>query len=135
MKTVIVTGPGRVEIMDVPIPSAGPTDVLVRMRACGICGSDSFYIARGGIPPREGATPLGHEPAGEVVEVGDRVEGIRPGDHVVINPMAHRDGIIGNGGPTGALSEFLGSRHHFGNSVRWTGRCGLGERLAWPGRS
>jgi len=107
MKTVIVTRPGRVEIMDVPMPSAGPTDVLVRMRACGICGSDSFYIARGGIPPREGATPLGHEPAGEVVEVGDRVEGIRPGDHVVINPMAHRDGIIGNGGPTGALSEFL----------------------------
>jgi 2-desacetyl-2-hydroxyethyl bacteriochlorophyllide A dehydrogenase len=75
------------------------------MRACGICGSDSFYIARGGIPPREGATPLGHEPAGEVVEVGDRVEGIRPGDHVVINPIT--GGMIGNGGPGGALSKFL----------------------------
>ena len=107
MKTVIVTGPGRTEVVEVPTPSTGPTDVLVRMRACGICGFDSFYIARGGIPPREGATPLGHEPAGEVVEVGGRFEGVRPGDHVVVNPMAHRDGIIGNGGPTGALSEFL----------------------------
>ena len=61
------------------------------MRACGICGSDAFYIARGGIPPREGATPIGHEPAGEVVR------GRRPtspastvGDHVVINPIASR---------------------------------------------
>jgi 2-desacetyl-2-hydroxyethyl bacteriochlorophyllide A dehydrogenase len=107
MKTVIVTGPGRTDVVEVPTPSAGPTDVVVRMAACGICGSDSFYIAIGGIPPREGATPLGHEPAGEVIDVGGRVEGIRPGDHVVINPMAHRDGIIGNGGPTGALAEFL----------------------------
>src|SRR5437763_1266302 len=70
-------------------------------------GHASFYSGSGGIPPREAATPLGHEPAGEVVKVGDRVEGIRTGDHVVINPMARRDGIIGNGGPTGALSEFL----------------------------
>src|SRR6266545_4228727 len=83
MKTAMVTGPGTTEVVEVPTPSAGPTDVLVRMRACGICGSDSFYIQIGGIPPRQGATPLGHEPAGEVVQVGDRVEGIRPGDHVV----------------------------------------------------
>jgi 2-desacetyl-2-hydroxyethyl bacteriochlorophyllide A dehydrogenase len=105
MKTVMVNGPGTTEVVEVPTPSAGPRDVLVRMRACGICGSDSFYIAIGGIPPRQGATPLGHEPAGEVIEVGDRVEGIKPGDHVVINPIT--GGMIGSGGPGGALSEFL----------------------------
>jgi threonine dehydrogenase-like Zn-dependent dehydrogenase len=87
MKTVMVNGPGTTEVVEVPTPSAGPRDVLVRMRACGICGSDGFYIAIGGIPPRQGATPLGHEPAGEVMEVGDRVEGVKPGDHVVINPI------------------------------------------------
>jgi 2-desacetyl-2-hydroxyethyl bacteriochlorophyllide A dehydrogenase len=107
MKSVIVTGPGTVEVIEVPTPSAGPQDVLVRVRACGICGSDSFYIARGGIPPREGATPLGHEPAGEVVEVGAQVTGIKPGDHVVINPIAPGSGLLGSGGPQGALSEFL----------------------------
>jgi 2-desacetyl-2-hydroxyethyl bacteriochlorophyllide A dehydrogenase len=105
MKAVMVNGPGTTEVVEVPTPSAGPRDVLVRMRACGICGSDSFYIAIGGIPPRQGATPLGHEPAGEVIEVGDRVEGIKPGDHVVINPIT--GGMIGSGGPGGALSEFL----------------------------
>ncbi|TFV98264.1 zinc-dependent alcohol dehydrogenase [Leifsonia flava] len=107
MKSVLVTGPGGVAVVDVPTPTVGPTDVLVRMRACGVCGSDSFYIARGGIPPREGATPIGHEPAGEVVEVGSEVSGLTVGDHVVINPIASRSALIGSGGPQGALSEYL----------------------------
>jgi 2-desacetyl-2-hydroxyethyl bacteriochlorophyllide A dehydrogenase len=107
MRAVLVTGPGTTEVVEVPTPSVGPEGVLVRMRACGICGSDGHYIARGGIPPREGATPIGHEPAGEVVEVGALVDGIRPGDHVVINPIAPGSGMIGSGGPQGALAEFL----------------------------
>jgi threonine dehydrogenase-like Zn-dependent dehydrogenase len=57
--------------------------------------------------PGRGETILGHEAAGEVVEVGADVEGIRVGDHVVVNPMADPCGIIGKGGPTGALSELL----------------------------
>jgi threonine dehydrogenase-like Zn-dependent dehydrogenase len=77
------------------------------MRACGICGSDAFYIAIGGIPPRQGCTPLGHEPAGEVVYVGAEVAGISAGDHVVVNPMAAPSGIIGNGGAAGALADLL----------------------------
>ncbi len=51
--------------------------------------------------------PIGHEPAGEVVEVGDDVTGIAVGDHVVINPMAKPGEIIGNGAASGALSEYL----------------------------
>jgi threonine dehydrogenase-like Zn-dependent dehydrogenase len=51
--------------------------------------------------------PLGHEPAGEVAAVGDRVTGISVGDHVVINPMAAPSNIIGNGGATGALADYL----------------------------
>lgn len=107
MKSVLVTGPGTAAVVDVPTPTVGPADVLIAVRACGICGSDAFYIARGGIPPREGATPIGHEPAGEVVEVGSDVVGVTIGDHVVINPIASRKGMIGSGGPGGALSEFL----------------------------
>jgi NADPH:quinone reductase-like Zn-dependent oxidoreductase len=74
---------------------------------CGVCGSDRFYIARGGIPPREGATPLGHEAAGEVIEVGDQVHDIAAGDYVVIKATGDSRGIIGNGGPTGALCDAL----------------------------
>ncbi|WP_280832673.1 zinc-dependent alcohol dehydrogenase [Mycolicibacterium frederiksbergense] len=107
MKVSTVTGPGTAESLEVPRPEIGSRDVLVRMRACGICGSDAMYIAIGGIPPRQGNTPLGHEPAGEVVEVGAEVSGIGIGDHVVINPMAAPSGIIGNGGAAGALADFL----------------------------
>jgi threonine dehydrogenase-like Zn-dependent dehydrogenase len=77
------------------------------MRACGICGSDALYISLGGMPPRQGKMPLGHEPAGEVVEVGRDVTGMSVGDHVVVNPMAAPSGIIGNGGPAGALADYL----------------------------
>ena len=80
---------------------------LVKIRACGICGTDAFFISMGGIPGHDGGMPLGHEPAGEVVEVGGDVVGIAVGDHVVINPMAAPRGIIGNGGPSGALAEYL----------------------------
>ncbi|MGE2688890.1 zinc-dependent alcohol dehydrogenase [Mycolicibacterium pulveris] len=107
MKVATVTGAGRAELLEVDQPQPGPADVLVRMRACGICGSDTFYITIGGIPPRQGCTPLGHEPAGEVVQVGADVTGISEGDHVVINPMAAPSGIIGNGGATGALADYL----------------------------
>jgi threonine dehydrogenase-like Zn-dependent dehydrogenase len=70
MRSCIVTGPGTTDVVEVPIPAVGPRDVLLRMRACGVCGSDALYISYGGIPPRQGATPLGHEPTGEVVEIG-----------------------------------------------------------------
>jgi threonine dehydrogenase-like Zn-dependent dehydrogenase len=105
MRATVVTGPGETRVVDVARPTVGPNDALIKIRACGICGSDAFYISIGGL--REGHTPLGHEPAGEVVEVGGEVAGIALGDHVVVNPMAAPGGIIGNGGPTGALADYL----------------------------
>ncbi|OBA76288.1 theronine dehydrogenase [Mycobacterium sp. 1554424.7] len=111
MKVAMVVGPGETQVVDAPKPIVGATDVLVKIRACGICGSDSMYISLGGLPPLEGRMPLGHEPAGEVVGVGRDVQGISVGDHVVINPMAAPSGIIGNGGPTGALADYLLVQH------------------------
>jgi 2-desacetyl-2-hydroxyethyl bacteriochlorophyllide A dehydrogenase len=105
MKASMVTAPGEARVVEVPKPTVGPKDALVKVRACGICASDVFYISIGGL--REGQTPLGHEPAGEVVEIGSQVAGISVGDHVVINPMAAPSGIIGNGGASGALAEYL----------------------------
>ena len=105
MKVTVVTAPGVTQVVDMPKPSVGPKDALVRMRACGICGSDAFYISIGGLRP--GQTPLGQEPAGEVVEIGGDVAGIAVGDHVVVNPMVAPSGIIGNGGASGALAEYL----------------------------
>lgn len=107
MKALMVTGPGITDVVEVPRPHVRSRDVLVKIRACGICGSDSFYIAVGGLAPHEGHMPIGHEPAGEVVEVGTDVCGITVGDRVVINPMASRHGVVGNGGSAGALADYL----------------------------
>jgi len=107
MRAAMVTGPGQTEVVEVPNPAVGPGDVLVKIRACGICGSDALYISMGGVPPRQGRMPLGHEPAGELVEVGSEVTGVSVGDHVVVNPLAAPSGFIGNGGATGGLAEYL----------------------------
>ena len=107
MKSVVVTGPDQTEVLDVEKPTVGAADALIEVKACGICGSDGFYLSIGGVPPRQGHTPLGHEIAGEVVELGADVVGLAVGDHVVVNPMASPSGIIGNGGATGGLANFL----------------------------
>ncbi|ORB65599.1 zinc-dependent alcohol dehydrogenase [Mycolicibacterium tusciae] len=105
MKATVITAPGETQVVDVPKPSVGPHDALVRIRACGVCGSDGLYISMGGFGKEH--MPLGHEPAGEIVEIGSAVTGLTIGDHVVVNPMVAPSGIIGNGGPSGALAEYL----------------------------
>ena len=87
-------------------PEPGPKDVVVRMKACGICGSDLSYIKNGGIPGPGKPTPLGHEGSGEVMMVGDQVEGLTIGQRVIVNPM-NTPSFIGSGGPEGAFTEEL----------------------------
>jgi 2-desacetyl-2-hydroxyethyl bacteriochlorophyllide A dehydrogenase len=69
---------------DVAEPAIGPKDVLVRARACGICGTD-VHIYEGDFFPTFPLIP-GHELAGEVVRVGDEVTGLAPGDRVAVDP-------------------------------------------------
>jgi len=90
MKAIAKTGrePG-VELVDLEEPRVGPGDVLIEVKACGICGSDlHFYLSELGAEKRIPSFPmaLGHEPAGVVLEVGPGVEGIKVGDHVACDP-------------------------------------------------
>ncbi len=86
-------------------PKAGDKDVVVKVKACGICGSDLSYIKMGGIMRKPGGvTPIGHEAAGEVVQVGKDVEGVKIGQRVIINPM-QTSTFIGSGGPEGAFAD------------------------------
>jgi len=88
-------------------PDVGPKDVLIGVRACGICGSDLNYIRLGLLNlVGESPKPLGHEAAGVVLGVGNEVEGIEPGMHVIINPMI-ADSVIGNGSDEGAFTDSL----------------------------
>jgi len=66
---------------DVPTPQAGPGEVLIKVKYCGICGSDVHRFAAGGFP--DGAI-LGHEPYGVVVEAGKGVTEWQGGERVVV---------------------------------------------------
>jgi threonine dehydrogenase-like Zn-dependent dehydrogenase len=106
MKLLNIHGVGDVRLDDYERPQAGPKDVVLKMKAVGICGSDLSYIKMGGIPNPLPTTALGHEGAGEVLEVGSEVQGIKPGDAVIVNPMMTPSNI-GSGGPEGAFTEEL----------------------------
>ncbi|MGN6358386.1 MAG: zinc-dependent alcohol dehydrogenase [Novosphingobium sp.] len=105
MKLLNIHGAGDVRLDDYQRPEAGAGDVVVKMKAVGICGSDLSYIKMGGIPPGQ-VTALGHEGAGEVIEVGSGVCGIAVGDAVIVNPMMTPSNV-GSGGPEGAFTEEL----------------------------
>jgi 2-desacetyl-2-hydroxyethyl bacteriochlorophyllide A dehydrogenase len=86
MKAIRVYGPKDARYEDVPEPQAGPDEVLIRVRAAALCGTDlefydgtMFYITS-----KMTELPLipGHEWAGEVVEVGSNVHEFKPGDRV-----------------------------------------------------
>jgi (R,R)-butanediol dehydrogenase / meso-butanediol dehydrogenase / diacetyl reductase len=107
MKRLNIHEVNDVRLDDYVLPEAGPKDVVLKMRACGICGSDLSYIKWGGLGREPGGvTALGHEGAGEVLSVGSEVTGLAPGDAVIVNPMA-TPGLIGSGGPEGAFVDQL----------------------------
>lgn len=92
MPGVVLPGGRRVEIRDFPLPVAGQGQVLVRMRASSICGSDLRAIYR---PHEQGEGPeayrgviAGHEPCGEIVDVGPGVSSFVPGDRVIVYHIA-----------------------------------------------
>ena len=69
---------------EVPTPEVGPGHVLVRVAACGLCGTD-LHLLDGVLPTEYPLTP-GHEFAGEIVELGDDVSGLAVGDRVAVDP-------------------------------------------------
>jgi len=76
----VYRGQGRVVAEEVPIPEISAGEVLVRVGACGICGTDIKKIKQGFLPPPQ---IFGHEIAGTVVAVGAKVRQWRPGDRVL----------------------------------------------------
>ena len=80
MRAGVYRGRDRVVLEQVPIPEIGAGEVLIRIGACGICGTDIKKIQHGFLKP---PLILGHEVAGTVVDVGGGVERWKPGDRVV----------------------------------------------------
>ena len=111
MQQAQLFGPHDVRLVEVPPPECGPDDVIVRVRACGICGSDLGFVRTGGLDgPTASPMALGHEFAGTVHAVGANVRGLQPKTPVVVNPISNFN-YIGNGGPEGAFAPFVAVRN------------------------
>lgn len=84
MKALLLSQYKKLELVDVPVPTPGPDEILVRVAACGICGSDVHgYDGSSGrrIPP----LVMGHEAAGIIASVGDRIKKFNQGDRVTFD--------------------------------------------------
>ena len=88
MKALLLSEYSRLDVVDVPMPRPGPDDVLIRVEACGICGSDVHgYDGSSGrrIPP----VVMGHEAAGTVAAMGSNVSDLREGEHVTFDSTVY----------------------------------------------
>jgi L-iditol 2-dehydrogenase len=89
MKAALLTGIGQFEIRQVPDPEIiRDTDVLIRIKMVGVCGSDIHYFTSGRIGPQVVQFPfiIGHEAAGIVERMGNKVTRVKPGQRIAIDP-------------------------------------------------
>ena len=87
MRANYFVGSGSFELREAEIPHAGPGEVVIKNMVCGVCGTDVHI--KNGEPGSADVDPpvvLGHEYSGEVVEVGEGVTSLKPGDHVTVDP-------------------------------------------------
>lgn len=85
MTAAVMHAPGDIRVEDVPVPSPGPGEVLLKVAACGVCGSDIPRMLRNGgyVMP----IICGHEFSGYVETLGEGVTGFSPGDLVSVPPL------------------------------------------------
>jgi 2-desacetyl-2-hydroxyethyl bacteriochlorophyllide A dehydrogenase len=85
MRAALLRDFGKLDVEEVPVPGPGPGEVLVRVRACGICGTDLKIVsgAYKGTWPPELPFIIGHEWSGEVAALGPGTSGLSVGDRVV----------------------------------------------------
>lgn len=81
MKSLVFVQPGKIELIEKPIPKPGPTDALIRITTTTICGTD-VHILKGEYPVKSGLT-IGHEPVGVIEELGSAVTGYQVGQRVI----------------------------------------------------
>lgn len=85
MKGVMYEGVGKVSVLDdLPKPIIKSEEVLIKVKYCGICGSDIEAYKRTGMASPK--TVFGHEFSGEIIEIGENVKKLKVGERVIVNP-------------------------------------------------
>lgn len=87
MRASVVYGVNDIRVLEVPTPRAGPGEVLVRVKSCGICATDVKILGGSGLP-KNLPTILGHEAAGIIEALGEGVSGLESGQRVAVYPIA-----------------------------------------------
>jgi len=120
MKAMVLTGIRQMEMRDIPDPElVNSNDVKIKMSVVGICGSDIHYYTQGQIGSQKVQFPfsVGHEGAGVVVQVGNAVKRVKPGDNIAIEPAM----------PCWECDQCLAGRHHTCRKLRFLGCPGQAE--------
>ncbi len=130
MKAMLLTGIRKIERIEIPDPVIYcDTDVLIKMKTVGVCGSDIHYFKHGKIGSQVIQFPfaLGHEGAGQVVAVGDAVTHVKVGQRIAIEPAM----------PCGECDQCLSGRQHTCRKLKFLGCPGqaagcLSEYIVMP---
>jgi 2-desacetyl-2-hydroxyethyl bacteriochlorophyllide A dehydrogenase len=85
MKAVVIEKPNEVSVKEVADPTPAPNQALIKVEACGICGTD-IHVIRGEFAPTRYPIIPGHEFCGEVIAVGSEVRNLQVGDFVAVDP-------------------------------------------------
>ena len=125
MKAAVFIEPGRIELVDKPIPPVGPNDALVRITTTTICGTD-VHILKGEYPVAKGLT-IGHEPVGIIEKLGSNVQGYQEGQRVIAGAIcpsfssyASQDGYSSQDGGCSCHGYKPMGGWRFGNSIDGT---------------
>jgi len=112
-QAAVLYAPHDIRIEDRPVPKPGPSEVLIEVRAVGVCGSDVHYYEHGRIGSYIVRQPLilGHESAGVIIDVGEGVNKSRVGERVAIEP----------GIPDGVCEQCRSGRYNLCPNVRFFG--------------
>lgn len=130
MKAMLLTGIDQMEMREVAVPVIeNDTDVLIKMAAVGVCGSDVHYYISGNIGSQVVEYPfaVGHEGAGVVERIGPAVTNVKPGERVAIEPAVS----------CGECDQCKAGRHHTCRELRFLGCPGqmegcLSEYIVMP---
>lgn len=104
MKVAVLHGPGDLRLDETPRPAAGAQDIVIKVVAAGICGTDLHFRNMG--PRFDKPMALGHEFAGEVIEAGPQVTSFKIGDRVAYNSN-NSPADMGRGGECGGFSDYV----------------------------